>query len=326
MTSREDTYVIYGVDVASYQGAPNWPRVRGSGISFAFSKVTESTNYLNPTWEHNRSGMLALGDSFMPGAYHFLHGGNGAAQARYFLDHAGDVSRFAVALDVEASGADAATSRAWVAEFKRLTNNHPVLGYFPRWYWDQQGRPDLSFFDSIWQSAYVSGSGSASSLYAKVPASWWATFGNEPISLLQYSSSCVVPGITGVADISAYRGSLDDLKTLALGKKPTPQPKPQEDDMLYGELTNGAGAVTPISFPTGTAGAIGFTCDNGIQKLPPAKLRVALRAKGVWDVQHVVVDSTKPKTVVHFKDPGNTDGLSIQREDDGTVSVAWDAS
>lgn len=214
--------MIYGVDVASYQGNPSWSRVYEAGIRFAFSKVTESTDYVNPTWSHNKAGMLGLGEKFLPGAYHFLHGGNGAAQARFFLSKAGDVSRFAVALDVEASGADAATSRAWVKEFKRLTDGHPVIGYFPRWFWEAQGRPDLSFFDTIWQSHYVTGAGSPSALFAKVPSSWWVTFGNEPISILQFSSSATVAGISGHCDINAYGGTLDELRALALGEDDMP--------------------------------------------------------------------------------------------------------
>ncbi|WP_187438185.1 glycoside hydrolase family 25 protein [Actinomadura decatromicini] len=210
---------IYGVDVASYQGNPNWASVFHAGIRFAFSKVTQSTNYTNPTWAHNRAGMLALGDGFLPGAYHFLHGGNGAAQARFFLSKAGDVSRFAVALDVEASGADAATAREWVKEFKARTGGHPVIGYYPRWYWEQTGRPDLSFFDTIWQSHYVTGSGSPAALYGKAPSTWWSTFGGEPISILQFSSSGTVSGISGQCDVNAYRGTLDQLRALALGEE-----------------------------------------------------------------------------------------------------------
>ncbi|GAA3969674.1 hypothetical protein GCM10023085_59980 [Actinomadura viridis] len=212
---------LYGVDVASYQGRPSWPRVRESGIRFAFSKVTEGTGYTNPTWAHNRSEMLKL-DGFLPGAYHFLHGGNGAAQARYFLGKAGDVSGFAVALDVEASGANASTAEDWVREFKERTGGHPVIGYFPRWYWERQGRPDLGFFDTIWQSHYVNGSGAPSSLYAKVPASWWSSFGGESVSILQFSSSGRVPGISGDCDVNAYRGTFEELRALALGEEDMP--------------------------------------------------------------------------------------------------------
>ena len=218
--NEEADVPIYGVDVASYQGKPDWRKVYNSGIRFAFSKVTEGSSYVNPTWIYNRAGMAALGKEFLPGAYHFLRGDSDpAAQARHFLSKAGDVSGLAVALDVEAHGAKGTHARAWVAEFKRLTGGHPVIGYYPRWYWEQTGRPDLSFFDSIWQSHYVSGTGSASSLYAKAPSSWWEPFGGEPISILQYSSSASVPGIDGRCDVNAFRGTLDQLRALALGTK-----------------------------------------------------------------------------------------------------------
>lgn len=244
---------IYGVDVASYQGNPNWPSVYAAGIRFGFSKTTESTNYVNPTWGHNRAGMLGLGDKFLGGAYHFLHGGSGAAQARYFLSKAGDVSQLAVALDVEASGADAATSREWVSEFKDRTGGHPVIGYFPRWYWEAHGRPDLSFFDTIWQSAYVSGSGSPTSLFTKVSSSAWATFGGEPISILQFSSSGIVAGISGRCDVNAYRGTIDELRALALGEGDMPLSKDDLAairDIVWNTDTAPAPAGTPASNPT----------------------------------------------------------------------------
>ncbi|GGV43482.1 hypothetical protein GCM10010182_80170 [Actinomadura cremea] len=41
--------MIYGVDVASYQGNPDWKAVHRDGVRFAFSKVTEATGYTNPT-------------------------------------------------------------------------------------------------------------------------------------------------------------------------------------------------------------------------------------------------------------------------------------
>lgn len=114
-------------------------------------------------------------------------------------------------------------------------------------------------------------------------------------------------------------------RSMFTGAAAEPAPS-EEDEMLNGELNNGPKAVTAVSFPSGKAGAIGFICDNGIQQLPPAKLRVAVHdVKAGWDVQHVTVDSAKGKTVVHFP-RASTDGLSIQREDNGDVNVAWDAS
>lgn len=212
---------LYGVDVASYQGTVNWPAVVSSGIRFAFSKVTQSTNYVNSTWARNKTGMKNVSPGMLPGAYHFLTAGTDPkAQAQYFHSKAGDMSEYAVALDVEPtenSRPTAGQAKAWVDEYKRLSGGHPVIGYFPGWYWQQLGQPSLSFFDTLWQSHYVNGSGSASALYAKVSASWWATYGNEPVSILQYSSSGVVTGISGQCDVNAFRGTLDELRAIALG-------------------------------------------------------------------------------------------------------------
>ena len=46
--------------------------------------------------------------------------------------------------------------------------------------------------------------------------------------------------------------------------------------MQSGQLNTGANAVTVIAVPWGTAKAIAFGCDNGVQGLAPAVLRVAI--------------------------------------------------
>lgn len=109
---------------------------------------------------------------------------------------------------------------------------------------------------------------------------------------------------------------------------PAPHPPaPQEDDMPYGQLSDGPQAITPISLPKGKYKAIGFLGDNGLQHLPPAAIRVAMHsAAHGWDVKHLVVDSTKDKTWINFTHPEDTDGVSVQREDNGAVHLAWDAS
>ena len=94
--------MIYGIDVAYYEGHPDWQRVYDSGIRFGFSKVSENIDNVNSTWKHNRAGMESLPDDFVPGAYHFLRSGSDPAeQARHFLSSAGDLTDWMVALDVE---------------------------------------------------------------------------------------------------------------------------------------------------------------------------------------------------------------------------------
>jgi hypothetical protein len=109
---------------------------------------------------------------------------------------------------------------------------------------------------------------------------------------------------------------------------PSPTPIPVEDDMPFGQLVEGKDAVTPIALPKGKYTSIGFTADNGLQKLPAADLRVAVQHGAAWQVitPDVIVDSTKGQAVVTFPDKANVTGLSVQRKDAGTVHVAWEVS
>ncbi len=133
---------------------------------------------------------------------------------------------------------------------------------------------------------------------------------------------------TGGIDHDVFNGTADDWR--ALGGQhvtPHPDPTPLEDDMPTGLLTDGANAVTPIALPRGRYKTIGFIADNGLQGLPPAKLRVAVhQGVGNWHVEHITVDSAKGQAVIVFPDQANTDGISVQREDDGAVHVAFEVS
>jgi hypothetical protein len=113
----------------------------------------------------------------------------------------------------------------------------------------------------------------------------------------------------------------------ALHKFANPQPPAQkEDEVQSGTLINGTNVVTAISIPEGSAKTIGFACDNGLQALPPAQLRVAVWDGG-WEVHNpVVVDSTKGQTVVTFKKPKSTSAISVQRLDAGGVNVGYQVS
>lgn len=96
--------------------------------------------------------------------------------------------------------------------------------------------------------------------------------------------------------------------------------------MPYGLLTDGPGAVTPIVLPRGRYKTIGFIADNGLEKLDPPKLRVAVHRKAGWHVETVTVDSAKGQTVLTFDDAATTDGISVRREDAGTCGVAFEVS
>ena len=95
-----------------------------------------------------------------------------------------------------------------------------------------------------------------------------------------------------------------------------------EVEVQSGQLNTGANALTVITVPHGGGTNIAFGCDNSLQELPPAVLRVA-----IFDTQwHVTVDSTKGQTVLPFPDPKSTGVISVHRQDTGEVVVGYEVS
>jgi hypothetical protein len=161
---------------------------------------------------------------------------------------------------------------------------------------------------------------------------WVAAYqGSEPASphlLWQFTPAFPVPGV-GLADANVYHGTVDQLAAYAYQPAPHPHPAPppaQEDDVQSGQLNSGTGAVTVITVPQGSARTVAFGCDNDLQGLPPAKLRVAI-FDTQWHISpDVVVDSAKGQAVLVFGDKAKTGVISVRREDAGDAVVGWQVS
>ena len=94
-----------------------------------------------------------------------------------------------------------------------------------------------------------------------------------------------------------------------------------EVEVQSGQLNTGANALTVIAVPPGSGSKVAFGCDNGVQGLAPAVLRVAI-FDTQWHVTNgVTVDSTKGMTAVQFPDAGKTGVISVIRHDAGEVIV-----
>ncbi|MDF1495227.1 GH25 family lysozyme [Caproiciproducens sp. CPB-2] len=72
--------MIKGIDIARYQGNPDFRRVKAAGIQYAMLKATEGVNYIDPCFKANAAAAISAG---LPiGVYHFLRAGSVADQVR----------------------------------------------------------------------------------------------------------------------------------------------------------------------------------------------------------------------------------------------------
>lgn len=164
----------YGIDVSHHQGPIDWERVAEDGMSFAFIKATEGSDFVDPRFDEN--WIVASQAGLDRGAYHFFSlCTSGHDQARNFLRTVPDDSNaLPPALDLELSGnCDARPSRgevlAELSTFLRLVEAsasdrailyvrddfeelYRVRGYFGRPLWQPRFlvRPDIDGW-LIWQ-------------------------------------------------------------------------------------------------------------------------------------------------------------------------------
>lgn len=219
---------IFFPDVANYQrGLTIQP-----GTVFVWAKATEGTTYKDDTYLGFKAQAAKVGAHF--GAYHFLHAGNGSAQA----DHAFSVVGHGVPLflDVEPTG----TSYPTIADVKAFTARYRALGgtievmYYSKWYWANQGSPSLAPAGlKLIAAGYPAG-------YSDGDANWNPYGGLTPFQW-QFSDSFEYGGYR--VDFNAFKGTLDEY-LVAVGAEvvapvpppppvPVPPPIPEEDiDML----------------------------------------------------------------------------------------------
>jgi len=217
--------ITWLVDISHWQGDIDIARIAHEGYAACVCKATEGTTYVDPMLDRNIAAVKKAG--MIPGAYHFIRDGDGAAQARHFYDRVhrlGGPTGWLIQLDCESDGYGTEMT-AWTNEWRRLTGNHPFLIYSGAWWWPRTGGfRGAGLTPYLWHSDYVEGSGYGSDLYRKVPASAWnpGYGGWNEATILQFSSSGKVAGRS--VDVNAFRGSVEQLH--ALTRTPTAPPKP----------------------------------------------------------------------------------------------------
>ena len=220
--------ITWLVDISHWQGNIDVARIAREGYAACVCKATEGTTYTDPTFARNTAA--AKKARMIPGAYHYLRDGDGAAQARHFhrqVSRQGGPSGWLIQLDCEADGYGPEMT-AWAKEWRRLTNGHPFLIYSGAWWWPRtRGFRGAGLTPHLWASRYVSGTDTGSKLYQRVPDSWWRPGygGWEQATILQFSSTGKVAGKR--IDVNAFRGTRQQLAALTVTpNKPKPPPTP----------------------------------------------------------------------------------------------------
>jgi GH25 family lysozyme M1 (1,4-beta-N-acetylmuramidase) len=301
------TDLARGIDVSNYAGDYDWAAT--SGLSFGICRASQGlgasgTNSPDPFLSWNWPRISARG--LVRGAYHFLDPGlDGAAQAEYFVKTAGAVGLLdtdMLWLDNETAGASPASVSACARDFMSTLTKlrpHNPRGVYSYWNFITSGNCAGLGGYPLWLAIYQSATPGA-------PAPWKAW---------KFWQS----GSGNGFDDDVFNGSAADLGQWIGSYQP-------EVEVQSGQLNNGANAVTVITVPFGSGSNIAFGCDNGVQSLPPAALRVAIYDTE-WHVNDsVTVSSTTGQTVLNFPNASKTGVVSVKRMDAGEVVVGYEVS
>ena len=187
------------------------------GFSGMCHKVSEGNYYEDPYWPTvkqwcQQNNLPLIG-------YHFVTTDDPAQQAQTWLGNDGGTQAM---LDWEDNGGDRANLISVVDAFNDAGVN-VQLGYYPQWYWNQQGGGSLSnLANGMVSSAYAGSTGYASTLYAQSGGSsgdGWEPYGGVTPSAWQFTESANIDGY--IVDCNAYQGT--NINVL-FGTAPAPAP------------------------------------------------------------------------------------------------------
>jgi GH25 family lysozyme M1 (1,4-beta-N-acetylmuramidase) len=200
---------VEGIDVSYHQGPINWPQVAAAGKGFAFVRASAGTLTADTAYWTNRSGARAAG--LAVGSYHFANPdtapNDAGNEASWFLRNAAIASGDLIpVLDFEtANGLDpvslATWAQTWLTQVTAATGVRPIIYTTPKFWATSMADTDWfarNGYSVLWIAHWTTATEPA------VPAGGW---GGNGWSLWQYSSTGVVPGISGPVDLDRFSGS-----------------------------------------------------------------------------------------------------------------------
>jgi len=200
---------LQGIDVSYYQGDIDWNAVAADGITFAWVRVSHSTQFFDPQFDANLAGARAAG--IHVGVYQYFEPGQDPlAQANFLLDHMGPLQPgdMPPMIDVEsadsvAPAAYADAIRVWLDRVEEVTGVPPII-YTGYYYWNDNVGSDEFIDHPLWMANYNPG--------CPLIPDYWVTW-----TFHQYCACESIAGISGDVDGDTFNGNLDDLLALSVG-------------------------------------------------------------------------------------------------------------
>jgi len=192
---------IFGVDVSHWQPKIDWVKVKKSGISFAYMKVSEGVNLIARDAKKQATGAKAVG---LPiGYYHFasLNDPNVVAdadrEAKFFSSLMKDLPKAdlmpVLDLEVNKSNLSPALVQRWISEFlvEMASQGHDKVMLYSYTPFLDENLPNNHIFGNIplWIAQYRNVE------YPKMPKGWTS------YTMWQYTQSGEVAGI-GKCDVN----------------------------------------------------------------------------------------------------------------------------
>lgn len=118
------------IDLSHFNSVSSFDAVKADGIVGVMHKATQGVDFQDPLYHSRRTQALAAGLYW--GAYHFGIGGDGVAQAQYFLSFVNPISTDLLVLDFEQNTQGSSMTLAEAEQF--VTQIHDVTGRWPGLY------------------------------------------------------------------------------------------------------------------------------------------------------------------------------------------------
>jgi len=239
---------VHGMDVSYYETSVDWAAAHQAGIEFAFIRVSDGLQFLDPKFPAYWAGAKAAG--VLRGTYQFFRPAQDPiAQADLLLDKMGPLEPgdLPPVIDVEvaselSTAQVAASVRAWVAHVTEAIGRPPII-YAGLYSWhDLTGSADITT-SPLWVAQYTSAP------CPNIPTPW------QRWTFWQHSATGSVDGIPGATlDLDVFDGTLDELRDFATGGT-------CGDGRCNGGET--ADSCPADCAPCGTIAATGGTIDDG---------------------------------------------------------------